>query len=175
MEGGIDGGQSRLVRHLGGQLVHVEVLGIDLLHILDHLIGDAEEGGINHIVLPQRHLTHVTLVEQRELLQEFLQSEHLSHLVQTVLVFADARLGVESVDKRIREALVVAAPHKTLQFTRFQHGIVARRILEDGVDLPQEQGLVASVGQFVDHKHVLALSRLLALSPFLDADRPHVD
>ena len=42
------------------------------------------------------------------------------------------------------------------------------------MDLPQQKGLVASVGQFVDHKHVLTPT-LLLFFPLLDADRPHVD
>ena len=108
VERGVDHRQSHIISHLSGYLIHVEVFGIDLLHVLDHLVGDAEEGGVDHIVLPQRHFTDMTFVEQRELFQELLESEQLAHFVEIVVEIEDASLGVEGLYERVGIALVIA-------------------------------------------------------------------
>ena len=115
----------------------------------------------------------MALVEQRELLEELLQTEHLAHVVETLLIVGDTRLSVERVDERVGDALVLAAPHKRPELFGLEYGIIASSRLEHAVDLAQQQGLVALVLQFVDHEVLLRLA--LAVQRLLDADGPHID
>ena len=50
----------------------------------------------------------MTLVEQRELFQELLESEQLAHFVEIVIEIEDASLGVEGLYERVGIALVIA-------------------------------------------------------------------
>ena len=131
----IDGRQRHVVGHLACYLVHVEVFRINLLHLLDHLVGDAEQRGVNHIVLPQLHLFQFALVEQCKLLQELPQSEHLTYLVFAIFVMRQLGLLVQGVDKRVDDALVQTALHILLQFLGLQHGVATCCLLKDVVYL----------------------------------------
>ena len=173
MERGVDHGQGGVVGHLGCHLVHIEVFGVDLLHVLDHLVGDAEERGVDHIVLPQCHLVDMTLVEQGELFEELLQAEHLSHIVEALLIIGDARLGVERVDERVGDALVLATSHKRPELFGLEYRIFTCSRLEHAVDLAQQQGLVGVVLEFMDDKVLLRLA--FAVQSLFDADGTHVD
>ena len=85
----------------------------------------------------------------------------------------DARLGVESVDKRVGNALVLGAAHIRLQLTGLENGIGTSSLLEDVVDLTQQQRLVGSIGQLVHDEVLLALA--LAVEPRLDGNGTHID
>ena len=63
MKGGIDGGQCEVISHLFCHMIHIEIIRIDGLHILDHLIGNTEERGIDHIVFPQGHLMDMAFIQ----------------------------------------------------------------------------------------------------------------
>ena len=172
-QGRADHRQCHIVGHLVGHLIHIEVFGVDLLHVGNHLVGNAEERGIDHIVLPQLHLTHPALVEQGELLQELFQTKHLAHLVEPLLIGGNARLGVEGADERVGDALVLAAMHEGLEFLGLEDGVAAGSQLEDVVHLAQQHGLVGGVGQVVDDEVLLRLA--LGIEARLDADGTHVD
>ena len=86
-EGWVDCRDGNFVSHLTCYRVHVEVFGIYLAHFIYYLIGNAEKRGVNHVFLPQGHLVYAALVEQREFLKEFLQSENLTHICLAVFVF----------------------------------------------------------------------------------------
>ena len=121
----------------------------------------------------------MALVEQRELLEEFFQAEYLAHLVETVLIPRDARLGVERVDESIGDALAVAAAHILLEFLGFEDSVLSCRPLEDVMDLSEQHGLTVGIGQVVDDEILLLLAfPTPCISPIwggLDGDGPHVD
>ena len=61
--------------HLG-QLVWVE-----LFDLVGHLIGDAQQQGVDHVVLPDDGLPDTTLVDQGEVQQETLEAQKLVQLL----------------------------------------------------------------------------------------------
>ena len=115
----------------------------------------------------------MTLVEQRKLLEIFLQTEHLAHLIETILIGGEARLGMEGVDEGVGNALVPATVHKRFQLLRLKDGIGASGCLEDIMDLTQQEGLFGLVGQFVDDEVLLALALLVEVC--LYGDGTHVN
>ena len=154
-------------------MVHIKVFRINFLHVAYHLVGNAKQRGVNHIVLPQLHLVHAALVEQGKLLQEFLQSQHLAHLKLTVLVFLYRCLCVQRIYERVGYLRVETALHILLQLLRFQHLVATSSLHKYLVNLAQQHGLLVSIRQTIDGKVRLQLS--LVVRVCLNGYRPQVN
>lgn len=56
MEYGVDNRYFYAGYHLVGYVVGFEELWFDFAHVADDLLGNAEEGGIDHIVFPKTYI-----------------------------------------------------------------------------------------------------------------------
>ena len=55
-----------------------EEVGVDVPELFGHLVGDAEEGAVDHVVLPEDDFDGVLLAHEGEVLQELLEAEELA-------------------------------------------------------------------------------------------------
>ena len=55
-----------------------EEVGVDVPELLGNLVGDAEEGAVDHVVLPEDDFDGVLLAHEGEVLQELLEAEELA-------------------------------------------------------------------------------------------------
>ena len=115
----------------------------------------------------------MSFIEERELLEEFLQSEQIPYLLALVLILIDARLGMERLDKRIHHTLVVGLLHPRLQLLRLQNRITSRCALEDIMHHLHQFRLLILVLQVVYHEVLHGLT--LLVQTLIDADRSLVD
>ena len=116
---------------------------------------------------------NMSFIEERELLEELLQSEQVPYLLALVLILIDARLGMERLDKGIHHTLVIGLLHPRLQLLRLQNRITSSRTLEYIMHHLHQLRLLILVFEVMYHEvlHVLTL----LVQTLIDADRPLVD
>ena len=78
--------------HAHGPGKFLELLRIELLELLGHLVGDAVQLGEHEVVLPQAHFPGAALLGQGEVVEEVLEFHHAAGLFLAVLVGGGAVL-----------------------------------------------------------------------------------
>ena len=101
-------------------LIH---LGIERLHILGNLLGYSEDAGNDQIIVPQRHLGRMPLVNNCKFFQIFLESHCVSCAFLTGKRELRAAPGAGSRSHRI-----VSQPDKGLAAERIDNGLETLRV-----------------------------------------------